>query len=91
MLTNNTFAHLLIKSITISSNKVFFNKKNEFYWCRLASRTAIIYSDEIYNYENLIEQYSLSKGFDVYFWSTDNDIIINLSETKLKQKKEYLK
>ena len=56
----------------------------------IKNRTSHLYSDEIYNYENLIEQYSLSKGFDVYFWSTDNDIIINLSETKLKQKKYIL-
>ena len=56
----------------------------------IKNRTSHLYSDELYNYENLIQQYSTSKGFDIYFWSTDNDIIINLPEDKLKQKKYIL-
>ena len=53
----------------------------------IKNRMSRLYSEEIYNYENLLEQYSISKEFDLYFWSTDNDIILNLPEHKFKQKK----
>ena len=56
----------------------------------IKNRMSRLYSEEIYNYENLVEQYSISKEFDLYFWSTDNDIILNLPEHKFKQKKYIL-
>jgi hypothetical protein len=56
----------------------------------LNNRTLKIYSDELYQYENLLEQYAKCKGFDIYFWSTDNDIIYNLPPNEFKVKKYLL-
>jgi hypothetical protein len=56
----------------------------------LNARTLKIYSDELYQYENLLEQYSKAKGFDIYFWSTDNEIIYNLPLNEFKVKKYLL-
>jgi hypothetical protein len=44
----------------------------------IQNRMSIQYSNEIYGYENLIEQYASSKKFNVYFWSADDDIINKL-------------
>ncbi len=51
------------------------------------NRMSIQYSNEIYAYENLIEQYAFSKKFDVYFWSADDDIInkLPLNERNVKK------
>ena len=54
------------------------------------NRSTNLYIDEVYNYENLIEQYANAKGFEVYFWSTDNDIIYSLPLEKYHQKKYIL-
>lgn len=56
----------------------------------LTNRMSKLYSDEIYQYENLLEQYSKSKGFEIYFWSTDNEIIYNLPQNEFKVKKYLL-
>lgn len=49
----------------------------------LVQRTNKLYSDEIYKYQKLIEQLSKSVGFNLYFWSSDGDIIN-------KENKEFL-
>ena len=46
-----------------------------------------LYVDEVYDYENIIDLLSKSIGFDVYYWSADSNIIYNLSEDNLHQKK----
>lgn len=56
----------------------------------VVNRSTNLYIEEIYNYENLIEQYANAKVFDVYFWSTDNDIIYSLPSEKYHQKKYIL-
>jgi hypothetical protein len=56
----------------------------------LKNRISNLYSEELYVYENLLEQYSKSKGFDLFFWSTDNEIIYNLPEDDFKVKKYIL-
>ena len=56
----------------------------------LTNRMSKLYSDEIYQYENLLEQYAESKGFELYFWSTDNEIIYSLPEKEFKVKKYLL-
>ena len=48
------------------------------------------YTNEIYNQENLLEQYANSKGFHIFFWSTDDNIIINLPEERRKIKRYML-
>ena len=54
------------------------------------NRSTNLYVEEIYNYENLIEQYADAKGFEIYFWSTDNDIIYSLPPEKYHQNKYIL-
>ena len=56
----------------------------------LTNRMSKLYSDEIYQYMNLLEQYSKSKEFYIYFWSTDNEIIYNLPPNEFKVKKYLL-
>ena len=51
------------------------------------NRISKLYSLELYSYENLIEQYAKSKGFELFFWSTDNDVINNLPKNKRTIKK----
>lgn len=46
--------------------------------------------DEIYEYEKLIGEYSKSKGFKLFFWSADVDIINNLSSRRLNNRKYIL-
>ena len=53
------------------------------------NRLSIQYSNEIYAYENLIQQYGISKGFDVYFWSADDDIINKLPYNE-RDNKQYI-
>jgi len=47
------------------------------------------YIDEVYEYENLILEYAKAKQFQVFFWSSDIDIINNLPSDKL-YKRIYL-
>lgn len=56
----------------------------------LNNRMSKLYSDEIYQYEHLLEQYAKSKGFELFFWSTDNEIIYNLPDSEFKVKKYIL-
>jgi hypothetical protein len=56
----------------------------------LNNRISKLYSDELYGYENLLEQYAKSKGFDIFFWSTDNEIIYNLPLDEFRVKKYLL-
>lgn len=56
----------------------------------LNNRMSNLYSDEIYQYEHLLEQFAKSKGFELYFWSTDNEIIYNLPENEFRLKKYLL-
>jgi hypothetical protein len=51
------------------------------------NRMSRVYTEEIYNYENLLEQFAKSKEFDLYFWSADDDIINHLSFEKRNVKK----
>jgi hypothetical protein len=51
------------------------------------NRFSVQYSLEVYAYENLIESYGKTKGFDVYFWSADDDIINKLPIEERKVKK----
>lgn len=53
------------------------------------NRSSITYTDEVYNYEKLIIEYSKSKGFKVYFWSID-DTIINCLPFELRNKPQYI-
>lgn len=46
--------------------------------------------DEIYENENLISEYSKSKGFEVFFWSADVDIINDLPTERLIDRKYIL-
>lgn len=56
----------------------------------LTNRMSKLYSDEIYQYEHLLEQYAKSKGFELYFWSTDNDIIYSLPKEEFAMRKYIL-
>lgn len=46
--------------------------------------------EEIYENENLISEYSKSKGFEVFFWSADVDIINDLPTERLIDRKYIL-
>jgi hypothetical protein len=48
-----------------------------------------LYCELIYNYEPVIEHIAKTIGFDVYYWSTDYNIIHNLPEDK-KRNRKYL-
>lgn len=54
------------------------------------NRTDKLYIDEIYNYEKIIEVLCKNIECDVYFWSSDGNIIYTLPEDKLKNKKYIL-
>lgn len=54
------------------------------------NKTRPNYIEEIYNRENLIESYAKAKRFEVYFWSTDTDIIYGLPINKFKGVKKYI-
>jgi hypothetical protein len=56
----------------------------------LNNRLSKLYSEELYSYENLLEQYALIKGFQIYFWSTDDAVINNLPDSKRLVKKYLL-
>lgn len=48
------------------------------------------YIEEVYEYEKLINEYSKSKNFEVFFWSADVDIINNLPPERLNDRKYIL-
>jgi hypothetical protein len=72
--------------------------KQDFYYISESTRDEIIntrltfdlYSKEIYNRENLLEMYANAKGFEIYFWSTDDAFINRLPKDKLHKKKYLL-
>jgi hypothetical protein len=47
------------------------------------NKTLSPYIEEVYEQEKLIKEFSKSKGFRLFFWSADIDIINNLSSEKL--------
>jgi hypothetical protein len=51
------------------------------------NRTNTLYIEEIYNYQNIVDQLAKSIGFNVFYWSGDSDIIYTLPPEKLHQKK----
>lgn len=51
------------------------------------NRMGKLYIDEIYNYQNIIDQLSKSIGFSVFYWSGDSKIIYTLPPEELNQKK----
>lgn len=48
------------------------------------NKTLPPYIEEVYEQEKLIIQFSKSKGFQLFFWSSDVDVINNLPPQKLK-------
>lgn len=48
------------------------------------------YIEEVYEYEKIVEEYSKSKNFEVFFWSADIDIINNLPPERLNNRKYIL-
>lgn len=48
------------------------------------NKTLPPYIEEVYEQEKLLIQYSKSKGFQLFFWSADIDVINNLPSEKLK-------
>jgi hypothetical protein len=56
----------------------------------LLNRTEDIYLEEIYHYENLIEQLGKAMGFQFFFWSAENSLIFNLPKEKQRQRKYIL-
>lgn len=54
------------------------------------NRTEDIYLEEIYQYENLIEQFGKAMGFRFFFWSAENSLIFNLPREEQKLRKYIL-
>lgn len=54
------------------------------------NRTHPLHVQEMYDYENIINALCKSIGCDVYYWSSDNFVIIPLPKEKLFQKKYIL-
>jgi hypothetical protein len=48
------------------------------------NKTLPPYIEEVYEQEKLIKEFSKSKGFRVFFWSADVDVINNLPSERLK-------
>jgi hypothetical protein len=46
--------------------------------------------EEIYQYENLIEQFGKAMGFRLFFWSAENSLIFNLPREEQRQRKYLL-
>lgn len=84
---NNQGYWLQLSNITKNSNHepslLSYNTLDEI----IVNRSHRLYSEELISFENLIEQYALSKGFQVYFWALDYQNIYNQPIEKLKQKK----
>ena len=47
------------------------------------NKTLLPYIEEVYEQEKLIKEFSKSKGFRLFFWSADIDVINNLPSEKL--------
>lgn len=56
----------------------------------LIQRTKKLYIKELYYYQKLLEQLSKSIGFEIYFWSSDDDIINKEGKDFLNDKKYLL-
>lgn len=54
------------------------------------NRTEDLYLEEIYQYENLIEQFGKAMGFRFFFWSAENSLIFNLPREEQRQRKYLL-
>ena len=52
------------------------------------NRTLKPYVDELYDYENMVNQLSKSVGFNVFYWSIDNGVLYNTDN--LLEKNHYL-
>jgi hypothetical protein len=50
------------------------------------NKTLPPYIEEVYEQEKLIKEFSKSKGFRLFFWSADIDVINNLPSEKLRNK-----
>jgi hypothetical protein len=53
----------------------------------IENKSSILYIDEIYNYEKIIDSLSNAVGFNVFYWSGDSNVIYTLPKEKLYQKK----
>lgn len=53
------------------------------------NRTELPYVEEIYSFQNLIEEICNSYGCEIYFWSAD-DHVINSENEEFKRKRKYL-
>ncbi len=51
----------------------------------LINKMNSIWETKIYNYEKIIDTLSKSVGFDVYYWSVDNNLIYNRKDKKQKK------
>jgi len=56
----------------------------------LIQRTKKLYVNEIYQYQKLLEQLSKSIGFEIYFWSSDDNIIYKENKEFFTDKKYLL-
>ena len=52
----------------------------------VVNKTLPPYIDEVYEQEKLLIEFSKSRGFQLFFWSADIDIINNLPSEKLNNK-----
>jgi hypothetical protein len=55
----------------------------------LVERTDRLYVEEIYFREDVMEELSKFKGFDIFFWSSDSEVIYN-EPSNFKNKRRYL-
>ena len=56
----------------------------------LVNRTNKIYINELYQYQKLLEQFCKLLGVEIYFWSSDDDIIYKENKDFLNDKKYLL-
>jgi hypothetical protein len=56
----------------------------------LVNRTNKLYVNEIYQYQKLLEQFCKLLGVELYFWSSDDDIIYKENKEFFKDKKYLL-
>jgi hypothetical protein len=55
----------------------------------LHNRTHPLYFQDIYDFEQIVNQLALLGGFDVYYWTVEKNLIYNLPKN-LKKQKKYL-
>ena len=53
------------------------------------NRSKLIWTSEIYAFENIIDELAKAKGFDAFYWSVDHRIINGESE-EFRNKRKYL-